>query len=199
MPPAAEEAAAVEPSAPSVGEAEPPEAEADAGADVESLAARRARRDAMRRRSWLKPGLPLAIMVLIALNASLVIWRSQVVQILPQTASLYAAVGLPVNLRGLAFEDVRMSQTEQDGIAVLMVEGSIVNVTRRPLEVPRLRLAVRNEAGHEIYSWTAQPGRSLLGPGDSMPFRSRLASPPADAREMQVRFLSRRDLVAGLN
>jgi hypothetical protein len=92
-----------------------------------------------------------------------------------------------------------MSRAEQDGVGVLVVEGSIVNVSGRPVEVPRLRLSLRNEARHEIYSWTAQPGRSILAPGDAFTFRSRLASPPADARDLQVRFSSGRDQVAGLN
>jgi hypothetical protein len=104
-----------------------------------------------------------------------------------------------VNLRGLAFEDIRMSRAEQDGVGVLVVEGSIVNVSGRPVEVPRLRLAVRNGGKNEIYAWTAQPSRSILGPGETLPFRSRLASPPAEAREVMVRFFSRRDVVAGLN
>jgi hypothetical protein len=136
---------------------------------------------------------------LVAAHAGLVVCRTDIVRLLPQTASLYAAVGLPVNLRGLAFENLHMSRVEQEGVGVLVVEGSIVNLTSRPVEVPRLRLAVRNEAKQEIYAWTAPPGRSILAPGDKLPFRSRLASPPTDAREVQVRFFNRRDLVAGLN
>jgi predicted Zn finger-like uncharacterized protein len=167
--------------------------------DIETFAARRARRDALRRGRWLRPGLPAVILVLLAANAGLLAWRADIVRLLPQTASLFAAVGMPVNLRGLAFENIRMSRIDQEGVGVLVVEGSIVNVTGRPVEVPRLRLAVRNEAKQEIYAWTALPNRSILAPGDALPFRSRLASPPADAREVKVRFFSRRDAVAGLN
>jgi hypothetical protein len=167
--------------------------------DVETVAARRARHNRLRSGSWLKPGLPAVILILVALNASLIAWRLDVVRLLPQTASIYAAIGLPVNLRGLAFDSVRMSRAEHEGIGVLVVEGSIVNVTGRPVEVPRLRLAVRNEARNEVYSWTALPNRSILAPGETLPFRSRLASPPADASEVQVRFFNRRDILAGLN
>jgi predicted Zn finger-like uncharacterized protein len=176
-----------------------PAAASAAGEDIETFAARRARGDALRRRRWLVSGLPAAIFALAAVNAAIVVWRTDVVRLLPQTASLYAAIGLPVNLRGLAFEDIRMSRAEQDGVGVLVVEGSIVNVSGRPVEVPRLRLAVRNGGKNEIYAWTAQPSRSILGPGETLPFRSRLASPPAEAREVMVRFFSRRDVVAGLN
>ena len=64
--------------------------------------------------------------------------------------------------------------------------------------MPRLRFSLRNRSGHEIYTWTAQPGRSLLPPGETLAFRSRLASPPADGHDVMVRFFNRRDLVAGL-
>jgi predicted Zn finger-like uncharacterized protein len=169
------------------------------GEDIETVAARRARRDAFLSGRWLRPGLPAAILILLAVNAGLIAFRMDMVRLLPQTAPIYAAIGLPVNLRGLAFENIRMSWVEQEGVSVLVVEGSIVNVTGHPAEVPRLRLALRNDAQHEIYAWSTLPSRSILAPGDALPFRSRLASPPVDAREVKIRFLSGRDAVAGLN
>lgn len=169
------------------------------GPDIESFAKRSAKRRAVRSGQWLRFRLSAALVALAAVNAGVIAWRADIVRLLPQTASLYAAVGLPVNLRGLAFENVRMSRVEQEGVGVMVVEGSIVNVTGKPVEVPRLRLALRNDAKSEIYAWTAQPGRSILAPGDALPFRSRLASPPADARDVQVRFFNRRDMMAGLN
>ena len=116
----------------------------------------------------------------------------------PQTASLYAAIGLPVNLRGLTFADVKTATETHDGVPVLVVEGTIRSASPRIVEVPRLRFSVRNRNGQEVYAWTAVPGRSALGPGESLTFRSRLASPPPDAREVLVRFFNRRDLVAGI-
>jgi predicted Zn finger-like uncharacterized protein len=167
--------------------------------NIKAFAARPARRPAPRksRRSPMQ-GLSAAIVALIAVNAGLLAWRSDIVRLAPQTAAVYAALGMPVNLRGLAFENIKTSKEMQDGIAVLVVEGSIVNVTGKAVEVPRLRLAVRNDGKNEIYSWTTSPARSILGPAEEVPFRSRLASPPADGRDVMVRFFNRRDLVAGL-
>lgn len=196
-----EERAADQPSAIDAPSIEPAQApESTHSENIESFAARRARRRAAARQNrWLRPGVAAALLILAAANAGVIAGRTEIVRFLPQTASLYAAVGLPVNLRGLAFENIRMSRVEQEGVGVVVVEGSIVNVTGKPVEVPRLRLALRNDAKNEIYAWTAQPGRSILAPGDALQFRSRLASPPADARDVQVRFFSRRDIVAGLN
>jgi hypothetical protein len=165
------------------------------GEDIET-AARRSRRAKRSRR--MLPGLPVAILALVALNAALIHWRSNVVRIAPQTASLYAAIGLPVNLRGLTFNDVTTTIESHDGVQVLVVEGKIASASQRPVEVPRLRFSVRNRSGQEVYAWTALPSRNGLAPGEMLTFRSRLASPPPDAREVLVRFFNRRDLVAGV-
>jgi predicted Zn finger-like uncharacterized protein len=167
---------------------------------LHDFAARQARRKAARRGSGLKVGLPAAIAALIVVHVSLIAARADIVRLLPQTAEIYAAIGLPVNLRGLVFHNVRMSRSMQDGVAVVVVEGAIVNPTGRPIEIPRMRLSMRNDAKQEIYAWTAQaPGRSILQGGEATPFRTRLASPPREARELQVRFVNKRDVQMGLN
>ena len=173
-----------------------PLADAMIGEDIETVAARHAKRTARRR--FHLPGLPATIIALIAINTILIGWRADVVKVLPQTASLYAAVGLPVNLRGLAFADVTTATEMHEGVPVLVVEGTIASASRRVVEVPRLRFAVRNPKGQEIYSWTALPTRSVLSPGETLAFRSRLASPPPEGNDVTVRFFNRHDRVAGI-
>lgn len=181
----------VEPLAP------PPSAEID-NEDIESFAARRARRQALREKNRRSSRIPMLILALVGVNAALIGWRTEVVRAVPQTAALFAAVGLPVNLRGLEFEDIKIANETHDGVNVLVVDGNIVGSTAKPVEVPRLRFAVRNATGQEIYTWTAQPTRSILGAGETLAFRSRLASPPADVKDVLVRFFNRRDIVAGV-
>jgi hypothetical protein len=72
-----------------------------------------------------------------------------------------------------------------------------VSTSSKPVEVPRLRFAARNATGQDVYSWTALPSRSILGPGESMDFHSRLASPPAGAVDIMVRFFTAQDAAAG--
>jgi predicted Zn finger-like uncharacterized protein len=164
--------------------------------DIDCFAALRARRlESMRRRRW-QPDLAAIILTLFVINAAVVGWRADIVQLLPQTASLFAAFGLPVNLRGLSFANVTTAKETQEDVTVLVVEGTIANTTAAPVEVPRLRLAGRNEGVGEIYTWTALPDRAVLGAGETLPFRSRLASPPADGRDVVVRFFNRHDLAS---
>jgi hypothetical protein len=134
------------------------------------------------------------ILVLVAFNVAVVGARNDVVRYLPQTASLFAAIGLPVNLRGLKFEDVRISKETQDGSTILVVQGAIVSEAGKAIEVPRLRFAARNAGGQEVYTWTMPPPRSILGPGERLEFRSQIPAPPADASDVMVRFLSASDV-----
>jgi hypothetical protein len=166
--------------------------------DIESVAARRAQRQEAHRLRWERSMWTSGILTLVALNLMLIGWRSDVVRWLPQTASLYAAIGLPVNLRGLVFANVTTERETNDGVEVLVVQGTIVNAFKRPVEVPRLRFSVRYQSGYEVYSWTALPNRNVLLPGETLPFSSRLASPPREGDRVEVRFFNRRDLSAEL-
>jgi predicted Zn finger-like uncharacterized protein len=142
--------------------------------------------------------IPLAFVaaVLFCALGAAVMGRHAVVRAAPEMASLYAAIGLPVNLRGLEFQNIRTKQEIQDGVTVLSIEGDVENVANRAVELPRVRLAVIGDNGNEIYSWTALLPRSILYPHERVPFKSRLASPPAEGKEIMVRFLTRGDLTA---
>ena len=165
--------------------------------DIETFVARRARLKARRRIARRSSRWTALILVLFAFNVALIGSRSEIVRYLPQTASLFAGIGLPVNLRNLKFENVRISKESEDGVNMLIIEGTIVSIADKPTEVPRLRFAARNAAGQEVYTWTARPSRSILGPGENLEFSSRLATPPADASDVMVRFFNSQDAVVG--
>jgi hypothetical protein len=132
-----------------------------------------------------------------ALVLALVIWRADLVRLLPQTAAFYKLVGLDVNLRGLRFKDVKVSSEMVEGKPVLVIEGSITGESNKPLEIPRLRFSVRDAQGAEIYAWNAVLEQSVLRPGERAQFKSRLASPPPAGRNIDVRFFNRRDITGG--
>ena len=142
-------------------------------------------------------GLPTACAAMGALVLALVIWRADLVRLLPQTAAFYKLVGLDVNLRGLRFKDVRVSSEMVEGKPVLVIEGSITGESNKPLEIPRLRFSVRDAQGAEIYAWNSVLEQSILRPGERAQFKSRLASPPPEGRNIDVRFFNKRDLTGG--
>ncbi len=142
-------------------------------------------------------GLPTACAAMGALVLALVIWRADLVRLLPQTAAFYKLVGLDVNLRGLRFKDVRVSSEMVEGKPVLLIEGSITGKSNKPMEIPRLRFSVRDAQGAEIYAWNTVLEQSVLRPGERAQFKSRLASPPPEGRNIDVRFFNRRDVTGG--
>ncbi len=139
-------------------------------------------------------GLPTACAAMGALILALTIWRADVVRLLPQTATFYKMVGLDVNLRGLAFKDIKVTNETVDGKPVLVIEGVIVGETKKAVELPRLRFSVRDAQGAEIYAWNAVLEQPVLKPGERAYFKSRLASPPPEGRNIDVRFFNKRDL-----
>jgi predicted Zn finger-like uncharacterized protein len=164
--------------------------------DVETVAARRAKGGRRRLQFPSLSRLQALILGLLIADAMLIGWRTDVVRLLPQTASLYAHIGMPVNLRGLNLDDLATATETHEGVPILVVRGKIVNVTGAITEVPRLKLVVRDAARREIYSWTVAPPVARLLPYQATEFSSRLASPPAGSKDVMVRFLNRRDLMA---
>ena len=143
------------------------------------------------------PGLTATCGAMAALALAMIILRNDVVRLLPQTASFYSLVGLDVNLRGLAFKDIKITYETVDAKPVLVIEGMIVGHAREPVGLPRLRFSVRDAQGVEVYAWNAVLEQSVLKPGDRAWFKSRLASPPPEGRTIDIRFFNKRDIAAG--
>ena len=117
----------------------------------------------------------LLIVVLLIANATIIGLRAQLTWLMPQTASFYSALGLPVDLHALRFDDVAAVAERRDAKPILVVNGKISSSRTRTETVPRLRFAVR-DAGHqeEIFSWSAAPARDNPGPAKTSNFAANL-------------------------
>ena len=115
-------------------------------------------------------------------------YRQSIAELWPQSATVYAALGMPVNARGLAIEDLSYKQEVEDGESVLSITGRIVNITNRELAVPELHASLSDDAKRELYHWNFDAGVTTLKPGADAAFMTRLASPPTEARMVDVRF-----------
>jgi len=131
--------------------------------------------------------LPAILALQLAAVAAILLGRAEVVRAMPEAASLFRMIGLPVNLRGLVFAGLETRTERQDGVAVLIVEGRIESHSDSAVTVPPLRFALRDAAGAELYAWTVPPDVATLGPGESRPFQARMASPPG-GKDVLVRF-----------
>jgi hypothetical protein len=105
------------------------------------------------------------ILALALIDAAIIGSRADLVWAMPQTASFFAALGLPVNLRGVHFDRLAATAERRDGEPVLVVQGAIRNSTAESADVPLLRFAIRNAEHQEIYSWAAAPTHERLSAG----------------------------------
>ncbi|WP_158815956.1 MJ0042-type zinc finger domain-containing protein [Methylocapsa sp. S129] len=114
--------------------------------------------------------------------------RAAIVKAAPNTARVFAAIGLPVNLRGLALDNVRTNIFDSGDRKVLIVEGAVVNLRDSSMEAPNMRIALRGVDKRELYVWTAPAPKAQLGPNEQVAFRTRLAAPPDGVSDVFVRF-----------
>jgi predicted Zn finger-like uncharacterized protein len=129
----------------------------------------------------------IAVVLLIGLSA--VRYRQEITVIWPQSASVYSRLGMKVDAQGIDFDKVDYHRESEDGQVVLAVTGQIVNHGARELPVPQtVRVTLSDASNHELYHWNFTPEAQTLRPGQSIPFLTRLSSPPATARHLEVRF-----------
>jgi predicted Zn finger-like uncharacterized protein len=129
------------------------------------------------------------IVVVLLIGASAVRYRQDIAVIWPQSAGVYSSLGLKVNASGIDFQAVTYKREIEDGQTVLSVSGTIVNTGSRELPVPQtVRVTLSDTGNRELYHWTFKPTATVLKAGQSVPFTTRLSSPPAAARHLEVRF-----------
>jgi len=129
------------------------------------------------------------IVVVLLIGISAVRYRQDIAVIWPQSAGVYSSLGLKVSASGIDFREVAYKRESEDGQTVLAVSGKIVNGGPRELPVPQtVRVTLSDASNHELYHWTFKPTATVLAPGQTIPFNTRLSSPPAAARHLEVRF-----------
>ena len=147
----------------------------------------RAKSGGSRGRAAGKVAIFIAALALVAAGALYA--RTGIVRLLPGTGTLYAALGMPVNLRGLDFQNITVETDIEDGRTVLSVRGEIVNLTGKQMIVPAIRYSLRDAAGLEIYHWIGVAAAPKVSPAGSVTFLTRLASPPTAGEDVTIRFV----------
>ena len=152
------------------------------------FSSREAEPTASRRRRPLLPTEFLASMALLAFAMALIGFRSEIVRLWPRAETAYAALGLPVNLRGLALQNFHSLVTNDGFQTTLGVEGEIANLRPQSTKIPPIALAICDKRGHALYSWVVTPRKTRLGANETLAFRARLAAPPPTGHDVLIRF-----------
>ncbi len=148
---------------------------------------------AAHRRTLTFPRIAPAVAVVLALTAlpsALIAARLPLVRHVPQLGGIFAAMGLPANLRGLSLAGVATHRGGGGREAFLDVEGEIANVRAGTTPLPPLRLTIIDAAGQPIYGWTEPAPKPHLDAGEHVTFHARLVTPPPAGTKVIVRFAS---------
>jgi hypothetical protein len=131
------------------------------------------------------------------------LFREALVGQFPELAAPYAAIGLPVNVVGLQFADVRTLESMQAGTEVLVVDGSVLSVASQQVGVPPVIVTLLDRKGRPLYAWSVTPKLTDLRPGEAVAFETRLSGPPASAASVTLSFgaagSTAQPVAAGLN
>ncbi len=132
--------------------------------------------------------LPVAVgLSCLALASGLIGARASLVRAVPRAAGLYAALGMPVNVRGLVLGDVKAAWPS-DGATRVAISGRIRNVAAAGTPVPRLTFDLRDAKGAVLASWSSAAPKRMLARGEVVAFATETSVLPEGARDVVVRF-----------
>jgi hypothetical protein len=114
--------------------------------------------------------------------------REAAVSALPDLAGLYAAVGLPINLDGLAIENVTAERNVVAGGEGVTVQGTIRNVSGTKHEIPPLAAILYDSAMIATVAQAMEPPSETLAPGSEASFEFSLTEVPERVSRLVLRF-----------
>jgi predicted Zn finger-like uncharacterized protein len=145
---------------------------------------RKMRRAALTGVVWAAVGVAVVLVIALAL-----IFREGVVRAWPPTASLYAAIGLPVNPTGLTVEDIRAEPSLEQGHATWAVTAIIRNVSDHEVTAPPLRISLLNAQGKVVAGQIATLDNARIPSGETRHFATSIFDPPFSAVSLGVDFV----------
>ncbi len=132
----------------------------------------------------------VGLVLLTGLLVRLLIFRDDTVRQFPDLAGLYEVIGLPVNIVGLEFSDMRTLYSLVDGREVLRVSALLTAVASGETTVPPVLVTLLDAHQTPLYGWSVDPGAGTLMGGEVVQFETQLTKPPADAVRVMLAFAS---------
>lgn len=118
--------------------------------------------------------------------------RTDLVRWFPALAGLYAAIGMPVNVVGLTFEDSKTLTSFRAGKPVMLITSRIRSIASQTVPVPPVLVSLIDAAGTTLYEWTVTLKATDMAPGEVMDFSSEVSAPPQGATTVRLSFTTPR-------
>lgn len=123
--------------------------------------------------------------------------RTDIVRWYPSLAGLYAAIGLPVNVVGLEFQNEKLLMSFRAGKPVMMITARVRSISDRTVTVPPVVVSLLNTAGAVVYEWSVTLKATEMDPGDVLDFSTEVSAPPQDAVTVRLSFTNPRNGASG--
>jgi len=136
-------------------------------------------------------GYAAAAGVFLLIAAALFALRGPVADAWPPAVKLYELAGIPMPVPGQGLILDRVSAVraaDETGGNMLNIEGVVVNLKNHDIDVPPLRIALRNAKGEVFDSWKIDPPLRSLSGGEDVGFQATYPDVPNDIMEATVSF-----------
>jgi len=121
---------------------------------------------------------------------ALILMLVAVILLTPALSPLPRLSAMLSGMEGVALQGVSSRTVKLRGTDAILVEGEIVNRTGREMDVPAVRIALK-QGGSEVYSWLLEPTVLRVAAGDKVGFRSAMASPRPGATQVALSLAGR--------
>ncbi|WP_293381406.1 DUF3426 domain-containing protein [Phenylobacterium sp.] len=130
---------------------------------------------------WVASAAVVAVVI-----AAAILFRDQVVRLMPASRAAYAGLGVPA--ASLVIEQVKAETDFQGGRPALSVTGQLRNVRDVATEAPPLRVSLLDRAGKTVAAKVARPLDAAVPAHAVRHFAISIVDPPAQAHDLEVSF-----------
>lgn len=129
------------------------------------------------------------VAALVIILAGLVLFRGEVVKRWPESASTYAAIGMPVNRFGLDFLEAEAERFFDGTTPILEVRGAVQNNSGRTQNAPFVRVVLLDDQGQQVAEAVAPVSPQSIPADATALFAARIENPPFESFELELDFV----------
>jgi predicted Zn finger-like uncharacterized protein len=118
--------------------------------------------------------------------------RTDLVRWYPSLAGFYSAIGVPVNIIGLEFENEKTLMSYRNGKQVMLITGRVRSISDFTVKVPPVLVSLVDASGAAVYEWSVTLKASEMDPGDILDFSTEVSAPPPGAVTVRLSFTNPR-------
>lgn len=126
--------------------------------------------------------------VLLCIIGGGALFRNQLGEVWPKSASFFEALGLEVNSSGLSIEGLTVDPAPGPTPDVALVRGVVRNLRKDTQQAPLIRLALLDRRGEELAVAVAYPLQPVVRGAGLTTFEARFEKPPSGAVLLAARF-----------